>query len=68
MSLKGFHILFIAFAFLCTAGFCAWTWLDAEAAQKTGAQTLGNLSGVFALGLLVYELWFVFKKAPTITT
>ena len=66
MSLKGFHILFITFAFLCTSGFSAWTWIDAEAAAKAGAQVLGNLSASLAGGLLIYGLWFIFVKSRTI--
>ena len=66
MSLKGFHILFIVFAFLCTAGFWAWTFVEVEAAQKIGAQSVGNLSGSLAMALLIYGLWFVIKKAKTI--
>ena len=66
MSLKGFHILFIVLAFLCTAGFWAWTVLDRESAKNIGAQSLGSVSGVLAATLLVYGVWFVVKKARTI--
>lgn len=66
MSLKGFHILFITFAFLCAGGFWAWCMWDAESAQRLGAITLGNLSGSLALALLIYGLWFVIKKSKTI--
>ena len=66
MSLKGFHILFIVLAFLCTAGFWAWTFVDKESARNLGAQTIGAMSGVLAVVLLVYGAWFVIKKAKTI--
>ena len=66
MSLKGFHILFIALAFLCAGGFWAWCIWDAEAARQQGAVATGNLSGSLALVLLVYGLWFVLKKSRTI--
>ncbi len=66
MSLKGFHIIFIALAFLCAGGFWAWCVWDAESAQRLGAATLGNLSGSLALALLAYGLWFVIKKSKTI--
>lgn len=66
MSLKGFHILFIVLAFLCTAGFWAWTFVDKDSAKNLGAQSMGAVSGVLALFLLVYGAWFVIKKAKTI--
>lgn len=67
MSLKGFHILFITLAFLCSGGFWAWCVWDVETAREVGAVTLGNLSGSLALALLVYGVWFVVKKSKTIT-
>ena len=66
MSLKGFHILFIVLAFLCTAGFWAWTLLDRESARNIGALPIGAFSGALAAMLLVYGVWFVVKKARTI--
>jgi O-antigen ligase len=66
MSLKGFHILFIILAFLCSAGFWAWAVLDAERAQEMGVVALGNFSGSLALALLVYGLWFAIVKSKTI--
>ncbi len=66
MSLKGFHILFIAFAFLCSAGFWAWVAMDAERATELGVSTMGNLSGSLAILLFVYGLWFAIVKSRTI--
>lgn len=66
MSLKGFHILFIVFAFLCSAGFWAWTVFDADRATKLGAVTLGNFSGSLAIALFVYGIWFAVVKSKTI--
>jgi riboflavin transporter FmnP len=66
MSLKGFHIIFIVLAFLCTAGFCAWTIMDVEGARNLGAQPIGALSGILALAVFIYGAWFVIKKAKTI--
>lgn len=66
MSLKGFHILFITLAFLCTAGFCAWTVLEPEKAAEARAIAAGNFSGSLALLLLGYGIWFVVKKSRTI--
>ncbi len=66
MSLKGFHILFIILAFLCAGGFWVWSVWDVEAARQQGAIATGNLSGLLAIVLLVYGLWFVIKKSKTI--
>jgi O-antigen ligase len=66
MSLKGFHILFIILAFLCTAGFWGWAVVFAERAKELGATSMGNFSGSLALALLVYGVWFVVRKSKTI--
>jgi O-antigen ligase len=66
MSLKGFHILFIVLAFLCSAGFWAWVVLDADRATELGVRTLGNLSGSLAIALFFYGLWFVIVKSKKI--
>ncbi len=66
MSLKGFHILFIVLAFLCSVGFWAWAVLNVERAAEMGAVALGNLSGSLAIALLAYGLWFVIRKSKTI--
>ncbi|HSJ04529.1 MAG: hypothetical protein ACAI34_10085 [Verrucomicrobium sp.] len=66
MSLKGFHVLFIALAFLCSAGFWAWTVMVPEQAREAKAVIAGNFSGSLALVLLVYGIWFVVKKSKTI--
>ena len=66
MSLKGFHILFITLAFLCSAGFWAWSvWLVDDSA-RAGVSVLGNLSGSLAIALFIYGVWFVVKKSKTI--
>lgn len=66
MSLKGFHIIFIFLAVLCTAGFWAWTRWDPDAAQSLGVVVLGQASGVLGVLLFIYGLWFVLKKSKTI--
>lgn len=66
MSLKGFHLLFIILAFLCSAGFWAWVVLDAERAQELGVDALGNFSGSLAIALFAYGLWFAIVKSKTI--
>ncbi len=66
MSLKGFHILFIVLAVLCTGGFWAWTRWNPEDARELNVVILGQCSGVFGILLLVYGVWFVVKKSRTI--
>lgn len=66
MSLKGFHIIFITLAFLCTAGFWGWTVVFVERAKELGVVSLGNFSGSLAIALLVYGVWFVVRKSKTI--
>lgn len=66
MSLKGFHILFIVLAFLCTAGFWAWAEVYAERAKELGVSSMANFSGSLALALLAYGIWFVVRKSKTI--
>lgn len=66
MSLKGFHIIFIVLAFLCSAGFWAWVVLDGERAKDLGLTVLGNFSGSLAIALFIYGLWFAIVKSKTI--
>jgi hypothetical protein len=66
MSLKGFHILFIVLAFLCSAGFWAWVALDSKRAEALGVAALGNYSGSLAIALFVYGIWFAAVKSKTI--
>ena len=66
MSLKGFHIIFIFFAVLCTVGFCVWTNMNLETARELNAVAIGQASGFIAAILVVYGVWFVVKKSKTI--
>lgn len=66
MSLKGFHIIFIFFAMLCSAGFWAWTAVNYEAARQLNAVALGQASGILGIVLFFYGIWFVVKKSKTI--
>ena len=66
MSLKGFHLLFIVFAFLCSAGFWAWTAFNMERSTEMGVVALGNFSGSLAIALFLYGLWFAIYKSKTI--
>lgn len=55
MSLKAFHILFIAIACLLAAG-CAW-W-----AFTNSITIFGAASAVTSVGLLIYGIYFVRKS------
>ena len=66
MSLKGFHIIFIFFAVLCSAGFWVWTVMNHEAARQLNVIELGAGSGVLGAVLFLYGIWFVVKKSKTI--
>jgi uncharacterized membrane protein SirB2 len=66
MSLKGFHIIFIALAVLCSFGFYGWTLWETSAARKMGVVEFGQGSAVVGTLLLIYGIWFVLKKYQTI--
>ena len=61
MSLKAFHVFFVAVSTLCALGFGAWAIGDY---LRTGSGTvlaMGILSFVAAAALVVYGLWFLRK-------
>jgi len=61
MSLKAFHLFFIAVSFLLAVGCAAWTFL-------TGASiAFGVGSAVVAVALVVYGVMFVRKSRRIIT-
>ncbi len=66
MSLKHFHIIFLAFAILCDAGFWLWLHFMPEDAGRAGALPLKPYAGLACLALLVYLGWYVIKKMRTI--
>jgi len=66
MSLRGFHILLIFLATLCSGGFCAWAYANGDLARELHVMTAANLSGSVAIGLFFYGLWFAFVKSKTI--
>ena len=67
MSLRGFHLLFIVLATLCSGGFWAWALYNPEAAVELHAGAAANLSGSLAIGLAIYGVWFAAVKSKTIT-
>ena len=66
MSLKYFHIIFLAFALLADAGLWLWLHYMPEDAARAGALTLKPFAGILCLGLLGYLLWYVVKKMRSI--
>lgn len=63
MSLKAFHIFFIAMAVLISWGFPAWVWLGLAATKATaGLQVMAIGSAVLGVGLSIYGLYFIRKS------
>jgi hypothetical protein len=61
VSLKSFHLLFIAASTLLAFGFTAWCLAAGEAPSTTGRIVAGAASAAFGLGLVGYEAWFLKK-------
>ena len=62
MSLKAFHIFFIALAILISFGFAAWVFLGGAGDRgSTGLTLTGIASGVIGVGLIVYGIHFIRK-------
>ncbi len=64
MSLKAFHIFFIAMSILITLGFAAWVWMGGPSREASGG-SLGIMamgSAVLGLGLIVYGVYFIRKS------
>ena len=61
MSLKAFHVFFVAVSTLCALGFGAWAIADY---LRTGSGTvlaMGILGFLAAVALVWYGLWFLRK-------
>jgi len=62
MSLKAFHFLFIVIAILLALGFATWCLLNYYSpAGRTSDLVLGLGSIAIALGLAIYERYFIKK-------
>ena len=61
MSLKAFHVIFISAAILLAVWLGVWSWGQRQATGSAG--WLGLTAGAFAaaVGLVVYEAWFLRK-------
>jgi|UniRef100_UPI0037851DB7 hypothetical protein len=66
MSLKHFHLVFLAFAILCDAGLWLWIHFLPEEAARAGAAVLKPYAGLLCLVLLAYGVWYLVKKMRTI--
>ncbi len=65
MSLKHFHVIFIAIAMLACAGFGAWALVKEDV--STATLVTGVFSLVLAVVLLIYGVWFYRKSKKVIT-
>lgn len=61
MSLKAFHILFVAICTLFCIGFGLWAVRDHSAGGPTSSLLLGIVSFGFAVALPWYGVWFLRK-------
>ena len=62
MSLKAFHLVFIVASILLAIGFGVWSFLNYASPQgSTSDLVVGIVSGVIALGLVGYEIYFLKK-------
>ena len=65
MSLKGFHIFFILIATVFCFGFTTWAFMGSENLEAQ-MKVPGIITGGLGVVLLVYGVWFAWKKAATI--
>ncbi|MDB6133076.1 MAG: hypothetical protein JWM59_1319 [Verrucomicrobiales bacterium] len=68
MSLKSFHLFFLAVAVLFDFALAAFSWLgpDNSITHELRTSGMGVGSGIFGLALTVYGIWFMRRKAPKI--
>lgn len=67
MSLKAFHLVFIVAAILLAVGFCAWSLMDYFSPHgATWDLAAGIGSGIAAIGLVIYEMYFL-KKTKNVS-
>lgn len=61
MSLKAFHVFFVALSVLCALGFGAWAVADYLRTGSGSVLTLGVLGFAAAAALVWYGFWFLRK-------
>lgn len=65
MSLKSFHVFFLIIAILFDLGMLLYAYFaDNSVTQELRSYGVGL--GIIAAVLIVYTVWFVRKKAPSI--
>jgi hypothetical protein len=60
MSLKAFHVVFILLAIVLAAGCALWAYVWQTAAA------FGVVSGLVAVSLVIYGIWFLKKSRKII--
>lgn len=61
MSLKAFHVLFIAVSVIFAIAFGVWAFREYRVRSDVALLWLGVASWVGAAGLLIYGRWFLKK-------
>jgi hypothetical protein len=61
MSLKAFHVFFVAVSVLCALGFGAWSAADYMRTGRGSTLALCVLGFAAAAALLFYGFWFLRK-------
>ncbi len=59
MSLKAFHIFFIAMSVVITLGFAMWVFMGGARETTTGLSVMAALSGIVGVGLIGYGVYFI---------
>lgn len=62
MSLRAFHIFFIAMSVVITLGFAAWAFSGASPQPSDSLFAMAIGSGVLGAGLIVYGIYFIRKS------
>jgi hypothetical protein len=66
MSLKHFHVVFLAIAILADAAFWAWTHFMPREAADAGALPFGPYAGWLCIILTAYSAYYMVRKMRSI--
>lgn len=66
MSLRAFHVVFIAASTLLAFFYATWCLVLGDR-EGLGWRAAGALSAAAGLGLVAYEAWFLRKTAPRVS-
>jgi hypothetical protein len=61
LSLKDFHVVFISSAVLCCLGLSYWALRHCQMGEGGGYCLSSLLSLLIAVGLVIYEIYFIRK-------